>query len=62
MSICIVSRLSHKFKYLNGSTKGLEYFARSDRTIYTNIGVNPELDLGLLKLTEEDYFSKNDFN
>ncbi len=32
-------------------------FARSDRIIYTNIGVNPELDLGLRKLTKEDYFS-----
>jgi hypothetical protein len=57
----IISRLSHKFKYLKGSTKGIEQMvldiARSDRIIYTNIGVNPELDLGLRKLTKEDYFS-----
>jgi len=32
-------------------------FARSDRMIYTNIGVNPEIDSGLRNLTEEDYFS-----
>ena len=66
MSICIISRLSHKFKYLKGSTKGIEQMvldiARSDRIIYSNIGVSPELDLGLLKLTKEDYFSKNYLN
>lgn len=32
-------------------------FARSDRMIYTNIGVNPEIDSGLRNLTKEDYFS-----
>ena len=32
-------------------------FARSDRMIYTNIGVNPEIDSGLRHLTKEDYFS-----
>ena len=49
MSICIISRLSHKFKYLKGSTKGIEQMvldiARSDRIIYSNICVNPELSL-----------------
>jgi len=32
-------------------------FARSDRMIYTNIGVNPEIDFGLRNLNNEDYFS-----
>lgn len=32
-------------------------FARSDRMIYTNIGVNPEIDSGLRNLKNEEYFS-----